>query len=563
MKLRKKKPLGELTLRAILIVSASLILIFGSIGFALNIATNIQGYKRDTTHSLEFALSILDVDYLKYICESVKKTYAEAEADGLDDPKSKEYIERFTYLLDDDFWYNRSILERCMEKAKLDSVAIIIPDYEKKRLIFVLDGYDLSLAYVPGQWTTASSVGQDSLETIEKIASSEASMKFGYGEVNGWVATNYVRVTDADGNFLGYIMGDIYINEFVENVAKNLFLFFAVLVILILLIARAIAEITKRNIIDPINLLARTADEYTKRDKTSEDVPMAFFTSKYMGVSQEMDTLSKSLVEMEKDINGTMKRIREMTAEKERIAAELSVATEIQAGVLRTTFPPFPERKEFDIYASMTPAKEVGGDLYDFFLIDDDHLCIAVGDVSGKSVPAALFMVITTIVIRNVARTQKDVSRILELTNLQLCRNNREFLFVTLWLGIYTISEKKMVFASAGHEYPAIYRKSEDKYELYVTPHDIPLGIKEEMEFSEDTIHLSSGDKLFLYTDGVPEATGVDEKMYGPNRMIECLNRNKSLFGKELLTAVEDDVNEFIGGASQFDDLTMLCFEVK
>ena len=543
-------------------VSVSLILLFGCIGFALNIATTIQGYKRETAHSLEFALSILDADYLKKFCEDLRKTYDEAQAAGLDDPMSKEYTDYFVHLIDEDFWETRAILETCMDKAELDSVAIIVPDKERKRLIFAVDGYDLELAYVPGQWVSATGRGQDSLETIEKIARSDASMKFGYGEVNGWVATNYVNIYDADGNFLGYLMGDIYINDFVNEVARNLIIFLIVVVLLVLLIARAIAVVTEKNIIKPIRVLAESADAYTKRDKTKGDSKITYFTNKHMGVSKEMETLSRSLVDMEKDTNETMKRIREMTAEKERLSAELSVANNIQAGVLKTTFPPFPDRNEFDIFASMTTAKEVGGDLYDFFLIDDDHLCIAVGDVSGKSVPAALFMVITTIVIRNVGRTYKSVSEIVRHINVQLCRNNKEFLFVTLWLGIYTISEKKMVFVNAGHEYPAIFRQAAGKYEMYKTEHDVPVGVTETTVYNEDVFEFASGDKLILYTDGLLEASNMEEA-YGEKRLLGCLNQNTFLDGKELVSAIEGDVHSFTGDAEPFDDLTLLCFEVK
>ena len=150
-----------------MIPAAGLILLFGSIGFALNIATTIEGYKRETTHSLEFALSLLDAYYLKALSDNMKKTYEEAEEAGLDDPMSREYIERFTYLLDDDFWYFRSVLERCVNYAGLDSVAFITPDEERQRIIFCIDGYDLSLAYVPGQWVSTQKRGQDSLDTIE------------------------------------------------------------------------------------------------------------------------------------------------------------------------------------------------------------------------------------------------------------------------------------------------------------------------------------------------------------------------------------------------------------
>ncbi len=559
---KKKKPLQRLAINAILLVSASLLLIGGSIGFALNIATSIQGYKRETTHSLEFTLSILDANYVEYICDEVRSTYDQVESEGLDDPYSKEYMDRFAYLINDDFWASRAVMEKAVDYARLDSVAIVIPDEERHRIIYVIDGYELAHAYAPGQWIRTDIPGQDSLKTIEKIASSDASMIFGYGDVNGWIATNYVKLYDKEGNFIAYVAGDIYINDFVKSVARNFIFFLFALLVLVIITAIIISFVTKRNIIDPVNLLAKSAYEYTKRDKTAEEVTETFFENRSMGASLEMDTLGRTLSDMEKDINETMRRIREMTSEKERLSAEMSLATNIQAGVLKTDFPAYPDRHEFDIFASMTPAKEVGGDLYDFFLIDDDHLCMVVGDVSGKSVPAALFMMITTIIIRNVATMEKSVSQIMKKTNQQLCRNNPEFFFVTTWLGVYTISEHKLTFANAGHEYPAIYRHSKGEFEYYVTKHDPPLAIDEDMDFAEDSIGLSGGDKLFIFTDGVVEATRGDDVLYGAERLLKCLNHNASLPGKELLPAVESDVNSFIEGASQFDDLTMLCLEV-
>ena len=559
---KKKKPLQRLTINAILMVSASLLLIVGSIGFALNIATSIQGYKRETTHSLEFALSILDANFVEYICDEVRSTYDQVESEGLDDPFSKEYMDRFAYLINDDFWVSRAVMEKAVDYAQLDSVAIVIPDEERHRIIYVIDGYDLEHAYAPGQWIRTDIPGQDSLETIEKIASSDASMIFGYGDVNGWIATNYVKLYDKEGNFIAYVTGDIYINDFVKSVARNFIFFLLALLMLVILTAVIISFVAKRNIIDPINLLAESAYEYTKRDKTAEEVTETFFENRSMGASLEMDTLGRTLSDMEKDINETMRRIREMTSEKERLSAEMSLATNIQAGVLKTDFPAYPDRHEFDIFASMTPAKEVGGDLYDFFLIDDDHLCMVVGDVAGKSVPAALFMMITTIIIRNVATMEKSVSQIMKKTNQQLCRNNKEFLFVTVWLGVYTISERKLTFANAGHENPVIFRKSEGEFEFYITKHDPPLGIDEDMEFSEDTVDLAPGDKFFVYTDGVVEVTRGDDVLYGNQRLLSCLNANASLQVKELLGVVEGDVGKFIEGAPQFDDLTMLCLEV-
>ena len=563
-KSRKKKPLQTLILRAILLVSFGFLLVFGSFGFVLNITTTIQGYMRETTHSLEFALSVLDAEYIKELIANVNEIYGTAEKEGLNDPSSEEYVGRFYPLIDDErFWKSYEVMRKCVRFTGLDGMAIIIPDEDDERLIYIIDGYDIDKAYLPGQWISTSRKGQDSLEQIEKIATKKSSMRWGYGKISGWTATNYVKYTDDDGNFIAYATADINMNDFVNSMIWNFLLFLGLLSASLVIIIRQSAVAAKTNVIAPINSLARSAYDYTKRDKTKEKSTNIFAYNKYLGVSTEMETLSKALIDMERDINETMVKIREITSEKERFEAELSVATNIQEGVLRNDFPAFPDRNEFDVYASMTPAKEVGGDLYDFFLIDDDHLCLVIGDVSGKSVPAALFMLMTIIAIRNVARAEKDIVEIINKTNRQLCQNNKEFLFVTLWIGIYTISEKKMSFVNAGHEDPVVYRASEGKYSLYETIHDIPLGIDENAEYKEDVFKLKSGDKLFLYTDGLLEATRADDAMYGDERMIKCLNADISLGGEEIISVMKQDVDKFLDGAAQFDDLTMLYFEVK
>lgn len=244
--------------------------------------------------------------------------------------------------------------------------------------------------------------------------------------------------------------------------------------------------------------------------------------------------------------------------EKERIGAELSVATQIQADMLPSIFPAFPGRKEFDIYASMNPAKEVGGDFYDFFLIDDDHLALVIADVSGKGVPAALFMVIAKTLIKNHAQTgEYSPARILAAANGQLCEGNEAELFVTVWLAILKISTGKGKAANAGHEHPAI-RRSGGKYELLKYCHSPAVATMEGIRFKEHDFELNPGDCLFVYTDGVPEATNAGNELYGTDRMLAALNKEPDAAPSVILANVQRSVDEFVAGAPQFDALTML-----
>ena len=249
-----------------------------------------------------------------------------------------------------------------------------------------------------------------------------------------------------------------------------------------------------------------------------------------------------------------------LALEKERIQAELSLATRIQANSLPKDFPPFPERNEFDIYASMTPAKEVGGDLYDFFLIDDDHLALVIGDVSGKGIPAALFMMVTRARIHHVAMREASPGKILQIVNEEICSRNPEEMFVTVWLGVLEISTGKLTASSAGHEYPAV-KNPEGSFELLKDRHGFVIGGVEGMRYREYEIQLLPGSRLFVYTDGVPEATSAADELFGTQRMLEALNTRENGTPEEILEAVDKAVWAFVGKAPQFDDLTMLCLQ--
>ncbi len=252
---------------------------------------------------------------------------------------------------------------------------------------------------------------------------------------------------------------------------------------------------------------------------------------------------------------------QELTSKTARIDTELELAARIQTSALPRVFPAFPEHNEFDIHASMTPAKEVGGDFYDFFMTDEDHLCMIIGDVSGKGVPAALFMMSAKTLIKNNAISGKTPSQILSETNKALCAGNTEMIFVTLWIGILELSTGKMTTSNAGHEFPALMQQG--RFILYEDVHGFMAGVRSKAKFTDEEIQMQPGDRLFVYTDGIPEAQGNDTGMFGTDRMIEALNESKDLSPEQMLNKVHDTVNAFVGNMEQFDDLTMLCVEYK
>ena len=278
--------------------------------------------------------------------------------------------------------------------------------------------------------------------------------------------------------------------------------------------------------------------------------------------NDEVGTLAESIDQMEKSIVDYVNKLTTATAEKERISTELNLATRIQSDMLPNIFPCFPDRKEFDIYASMDPAKEVGGDFYDFFFVDDDHLCLVVADVSGKGIPAALFMMASKITIANNAMMGKSPAQILMDSNKSLYNSNREEMFVTVWIGILEISTGRLVASNAGHEYPVI-KGPRGKFEIYKDKHGMVVGGIDTAKYTDYEVILKPGSKLFLYSDGVPEATNAAGEFFGNERMINALNSEPNADPQHILINVRKAVDAFEKGADQFDDITMMCVEYR
>ena len=276
----------------------------------------------------------------------------------------------------------------------------------------------------------------------------------------------------------------------------------------------------------------------------------------------EVQALAESFANLSARTLQYVDKVRSVTAEKERIGTELALATNIQASMLPHIFPAFPERPEFDIYASMDPAKEVGGDFYDYFLVDDDHLCMVIADVSGKGIPAALFMMASKIILQSAAMQGCSPEEILRRANDAICSNNEMQMFVTVWLGILELSTGKLIAANAGHEIPVI-RRSGGRFELYKDKHGFVIGGLEGMRYRPYEIMLEPGSKLFVYTDGVAEATSENQELFGTERMINALNADPDATPEQLLKNVRTAVDDFVKDAEQFDDLTMLCLEYR
>ncbi|MBQ2100544.1 MAG: SpoIIE family protein phosphatase [Lachnospiraceae bacterium] len=328
---------------------------------------------------------------------------------------------------------------------------------------------------------------------------------------------------------------------------------FIVLMVAIILMAILTALILAARIVKPVERMTQRLNMLGE----NEDI---FEMEDVYRTGDEIEILAESFAKLSKRTRDYIVQITTITAEKERIGTELALATRIQADMLPNIYPAFPDRKEFDIYATMDPAKEVGGDFYDFFLVDEDHLCMVMADVSGKGVPAALFMMASKIILANNAMIGKSPAQILTDTNAAICSNNREEMFVTVWLGILELTTGKLTAANAGHEYPVL-KKSDGTFELYKDKHGFVIGGMDGVRYKEYELTLEPGSKLFLYTDGVPEATAADDEQFGTERMVNALNLDPSAAPEQILKNVRKAVDEFVKEAEQFDDLTMLCLE--
>ncbi len=370
----------------------------------------------------------------------------------------------------------------------------------------------------------------------------------------GWLVVTGAPIYDSNGDYAALMCVDLSMDGVKTHEYRFIITLTILLVVVTFILGAAYLIIIVKNIVEPINKLSMVASDYIHDSEKK-----ATFESVNIKRNDEIGNLTQAMKKMEHNLGLYINDLTRVTAEKERLGAELGVATRIQADMLPNHFP---KRDDFSLYATMTPAKEVGGDFYDFFAIDEDHIGLVMADVSGKGVPAALFMVITKTLIKNRALMGGDPAEVLYDVNNQLCENNASGLFVTVWFGILDLHECELVCANAGHDYPAVMNAG-GEYELFKTENLPPLAAVENMQYICDTIHLEKSGRLFFYTDGVPEAKAEDGSRFSLEKMIATLNRDKDLHPKELLESMKKEIDDFVGDEDTFDDITMMSVEWK
>ena len=460
----------------------------------------------------------------------------------------------------DEAWYEcNEKLDKLTITTELAFIYVTIPDESYESRVYIFDTVHPDVingkAYPLGQVNSLKKYEASYVERLKKVMDDGTPyIRFAYTKTGGHVTTA-IPVKDASGTpvaILSIVKPMSEIKTFKSRYLKVFFISSALITALFILVYIFILVYT---VVRPIRLITHETAHFARHK--------GFLSGKLKQIrgNNELGILSRAVEKMSVDMQKYIDDLTHATAEKERLSAELNVATQIQANMLPQIFPPYSRCPDLELYATMDPAKEVGGDFYDFFMIDDDHFAIIVGDVSGKGVPAALFMVIAKTLLKNACVQKLGPAQIFELVNNQLCEGNDAGLFVTCWLGILRLSTGELRFANAGHTPPLWCHEGSFNY-LHSKPNLMLAGM-EGAPYKEHSVVMAAHDRLFVYTDGITEATNASNELYGEERLLSAIQKTKSLSTRDALDSVRKDIDAFVKEAAQFDDITMLELLVK
>ena len=374
------------------------------------------------------------------------------------------------------------------------------------------------------------------------------------GMLGGLTSAGY-DISDFYGIDSGEITNDNMLDIFLKIVSetiKNSAIFIIICAVIFMLILLFV-------VIRPLKAVQTTMRVY-QEDKDSSKVVEKL---SQLRSRNEIGVLADDTVDLVRAVDAYVNEIESLTREKERIQTELDIAKQVQLSQLPDGTMPDEDNFDFDIYASMKPAKLVGGDFYDFFRVDDDHIALVIADVSDKGIPAALFMMVSKALIASSIKMGESPASALSHINRQLSERNEADMFVTVWLAVIELSTGKCMVSNAGHEHPVVLRKGQDGWEYVKYQHSPGVAMWEFAEFDQHEFMLNPGDSIFVYTDGVLEAINSEGEQYGYDRLIVVLNRGTDSDAKTLVESVDADISGFVGDAEQFDDITMLEFNLN
>lgn len=554
------------TVGATLVAALLLMVVAVAISYNVYSGTIYDQYKTMTMNLAKTEAVSVHAEDVAVIRDAVMQIYRNIceenggvpDFENFDEQQWQEYYARYQSVEElPQYKSTLKLLQKISQANKVNSIYIGYMDVETYYGVYLVDG-SLNTDVCPVG--TCDPFEESNAREMKKGNYDFPAYITNYEEY-GWLCSAGAGIYDQNGEVVGTACIDVSMDDIMKNRQEFLQNLCLVLLGITIVICLLILAGINRILLVPVKSLSQAAALFVK-DKESTKKTQTAISQLNIHTGDEIEELSEAIKTMEMEINDYIDHLTEVTAEKERMGAELNIATQIQASMLPCIFPAFPDRNEFDIYASMDPAKEVGGDFYDFFLIDEDHIALVMADVSGKGVPAALFMVIAKTLLKNTAQSGISPKEVLSQVNTQLCENNEAEMFVTVWLGVMQISTGHMVCANAGHEYPAI-RRVGGQYELLHDKHGFVLAGMEGSRYREYEITLEKGDSLFVYTDGVPEATNAENELFGTDRMLEALNQNPDAASEEVIREVQKAMEVFVKQAPQFDDITMLSMIYK
>ncbi len=548
-----KLSLRQKTVCMILLLALALTITAAAVGYDVYAGTMDAHYQMLAMNVSKTAASLVNAEEVRELVAQVMEIYRKDPAPTYDsDEEWAEYLSQYTGISEQEsFTTLYDTLYKIKTANNVLSLYISYMDSESMTGIYIIDADKTETGCPTGTWDIIYPQNYEAMKHPENGFEAYITDTEEYG----WLCSAGAAVLDDSGKAVAHVFTDISMESVMADRQAFLMRLCAILIGITTVITLALIKVVNTALVKPINSLASAASSYVEAKEEGEVSALALLD---IHTGDEVENLSHALKRMERDINGYIENLTHVTAEKERIGAELSVATHIQASMLPCIFPAFPNRREFDIYATMTPAKEVGGDFYDFFLMDDDHLAVVIADVSGKGVPAALFMVIAKTLIKDHTQSGKPPEEVFTEVNRQLCEANDENLFVTAWMGVLEISTGKLVYVNAGHNPPVIGRKNGETEFLRSRPGFVLAGL-DFTKYRAGSLELMPGDLLYLYTDGVTEAMNTAQELYGEERLKRTLDANVSAAPEEIFKAVKKDLDDFVADAPQFDDITMLA----
>ena len=556
---------GPKTIRARKVskISAFVIIGFTLLGILITAGSCLAGYLRytsimekmynDKAYEIAYsAMADLDADlldqwYTELRAAKTDEEIAEVSAKIQAEPEYQKELEVLTNLRDNMNCNYVYIADQKDETGKVTSTFLYMMDAENPN--------DAFPPFIPGDKGNMNESFLSDSEYIYETGNRPDNYFYSHSAF-GYNTSAIAAIKNSEGKVVAVLGVEIAMSNLAkartQYILSTVFISLLITAIMVLIYT----ALVRRKLLEPIETIIKETNSFVENGAEASAQLSAVATN------NELEDLAMSIYTMEKNIKEYIEDLTQVTKDKERISAELDIATHIQASMLPNIFPAFPERKEFDIYATMNPAKEVGGDFYDFFMVDDTHLAVVMADVSGKGVPAALFMVIGKTLIKDHSQSGIDLGTTFSNVNEMLCQANSEGLFITAFEGVLDLTTGDMNFVNAGHEMPFVY-SPETGFKPYKIRAGFVLAGMEGMRYRGGSIHLNPGDKFFQYTDGVTEATNADNKLYGMERLERILNISATYPPNELLPNVKRDIDQFVGEAPQFDDITMLCVELK